>query len=146
MFIITAIIFIVGIVIGNFIPKLFPSPPNNNIVLPKGVEEISPVTANKLFRDYYKGATADSQPFAGFLLKKEQLDVLNILLKKNLALSGFRIYMSNDSSGLERRILVGCKTVGDKQIDDATIIFKTIYGASDPCPPICDMDSPITRP
>jgi hypothetical protein len=139
------VIFISGITLGFIVPRLFPIINTISLTLPKGVEEISVAKANDLFLRYLKTATIQQKPFKGFMIKKEQLEVLNHLFKRDPSLSGFRVYMAEDSLTYERRILVGCRTKAGKEIDDTTIILKTIYGGADPCPPICDVDSPITR-
>jgi hypothetical protein len=146
-FVLMVVLFISGICIGILANRLFPcnSCRKNNVSELAAYIQIDTTQAKKLFQDYYKGATAEKTPFKGFLLLKEQLNVLNQLLNQNKNLSGFRIYMAADSGKYERRILVGVNEINNEYIDDTKLIYRTTLGKADPCPPICDKTSPITR-
>jgi hypothetical protein len=138
-------LFLSGIVIGALVTRMYPCCKEENISDLAAYTQIDTTQAKKLFHDYYKGATVEKFPFKGFLLLKEQLSILNQLFNQNKNLSGFRIYMAADSDIYERRIIVGVVERNSEYVDDTKIIFKTILGKADPCPPICDKGSPITR-
>lgn len=136
-----ASVFISGIILGVAIPGLLSCGRHEIAPVPLSLTQIDTTTANTLFRQYYDKATIETKPFKGFSLEMEQLGALNKLFNGNGNLKGFRLYMGPDTP--ERiRIIVGIDKNGN---DDVKCIYKTNIGTADPCPPICDGNSPITR-
>jgi hypothetical protein len=140
-FALMALVFVIGILAGVYVPRLYSAffITNNPAAIP-GITQIKVPEANKLFNDYYVGAPRPDSAFKGFWIQKDQLQALSLLAKAYPNFAGFRIYMGPDSP-VRTRIFVGV-TSADR--DDITCIYRTTSGTSDPCPPICDTQSPIT--
>ena len=137
-----ASIFISGIILGVAIPGLFSCSRHDIAPVPLSITQIDTTTANTLFRQYYDKAKIETRPFKGFSLEMEQFGALYKLFNNgNNTLKGFRIYMGPDTPD-RVRIIVGIDKNGN---DDVRCIYKTNIGTADPCPPICDGNSPITR-
>jgi hypothetical protein len=108
-----------------------------------GVASITLDVARSYFAKYMADAAPLNAPVKGFTIDKAQLDAMNLLIKENADLAGFRIYMGKDNTAKKIGIVVGVDAAGK----DAT--KNTIYGTDSqqmsPCPLICDVTSPITQ-
>jgi hypothetical protein len=141
-----SVTFILGAVFGISLIALFsfvrtPNPPSPNPLL----TPISTVEANKLFHNYYDNVLPMNEKFKGFLVDRPQLEAINELAKdKNLL--GFRIYMAKSDKAEKITIVVGITNpTVDAATEAAGKIFKTDSRISEPCPPLCGVNSPITK-
>ena len=87
------------------------------------------------------GAAPFNQVIKGFTVDKPQLDAMNSIAKENQDLTGFRIYFGKDNNGKKIGIVVGVDSSGKDALKNT--IFSTDSPISSPCPPICDVSSPI---
>ena len=109
---------------------------------PAGIIPVSAAVANAYYKNYMAGAVNFNQVIKGFTLDKNQLDAMNNIARENAALTKFRIYMGKDNNGKQIAIVVG---VDGRGLD---AVSNTIYNTDapgNPCPPVCDADSPISK-
>ena len=109
---------------------------------PAGITPVSAAVANAYYKNYMAGAVNFNQVIKGFTLDKNQLDAMNNIARENAALTKFRIYMGKDNNGKQIAIVVG---VDGRGLD---AVSNTIYNTDapgNPCPPVCDADSPISK-
>ncbi|MCX6249427.1 MAG: hypothetical protein NTX61_01625 [Bacteroidetes bacterium] len=107
---------------------------------------ISPVTAanaNIYFKNYLAGAASFNQVIKGFTLDKAQLDAMNSIAKENSLLTGYRIYFGKDNNARKIAIVVGVDANGTDAVNNT--IYNTTAISFNPCPPVCDSGSPITK-
>jgi hypothetical protein len=139
-------LFISGIVVGAIGIQLFPCRCNDIAPMLADYQVSDTVEANKLFHIYYDHYKPEKDTFKGYLLEKDQAKALSNFLDKNPHLAGARIYMASDGHTPNLKIIVGVVKRNAEFIDDTKLIFKTTtLGKADPCPPICDGKSAITR-
>ena len=103
---------------------------------------ISTTVAHDYFNGYLLGAVPYTQVIKGFTIDKSQLTAMNSILGENSALTGFRIYFGKDNSGNKVGIVVGVDNSGRDAVKNS--IYGTSAANLSPCPPICDVASPIT--
>jgi hypothetical protein len=145
-----SVTFILGAVFGISLIALFsfvrtPNPPSPNPPL----TIISTVEANKLFHNYYDFAVPMKDKLKGFYIDRPQLDALNELAR-NSNLVGFRIYLGKTApNGDTLSIIVGAT---NRMLDDVTAtnipttkVYKIESRNTGPCPPLCGVESPITK-
>jgi len=108
--------------------------------------KISPQDAHTFVQNYLAGTDAPSSRPKGVYLDLAELAAMNQLINEDATLKGFRVYFGKalpDRSSPVFGIVVG---VNDK---DQDLYLKTIYRTDSPktgpCPPICDVNSPITK-
>ena len=72
----------------------------------------------------------------GFVINKEELEVMNRLDRENSKFIGFRVYMGINELGGKVGVIYGIDSNGQ----DATTssIYSTDFSSSGPCPPVCD--------
>ena len=108
-----------------------------------GVTPITPSEARNYFKNYLSVAQKSAEVIKGFTIDLSQLEAMNNLIKENPGLSGFRIYLGRDDTSKKVGIVLGV----DKDGKDA--VTSTIYNTDSlnlsPCPPICDVNSPISK-
>ena len=103
---------------------------------------VSAAVANGYFKNYMASAVSVNQVIKGFTVDKNQLEAMNNIAKENTTLQGFRIYMGRDNNANPVSIVVG---IDGKGLD---AVNNTIYNTNspgNPCPPVCDVASPIIK-
>ena len=139
----TVIGFFSGIVVTISFMGLFafssgpgsPAPGGGNV-------PVSVAVANGYFKNYMASAVSVNQVIKGFTVDKNQLEAMNNIAKENTTLRGFRIYMGRDNNANPVSIVVG---IDGKGLD---AVNNTIYNTNspgNPCPPVCDVASPIIK-
>jgi hypothetical protein len=138
----TAVTFFTGMVVGVSIIGLFAftvapaaSSPGGGLVA------ISAAQAHAYSLKFRSTAAPLNQVVKGFTIDKAQLEAMNSLVRENTALSGFRIYMGMDDNSKKLGIVVGIDNMGRDAV--ANTIYNTDAQNVGPCPPICDVSSPI---
>jgi len=126
------------ILIGLMSFKPAPSSAGGTQPAPVSVQE-----AHNYFNQYMAGATAYNQVMKGFTIDRAQLDAMNMISRENPELSGFRIYMGKDNTSAKLGIVVGIDNMGKDAVKNT--IFSTAAQNLSPCPPICDVSSPIVN-
>jgi hypothetical protein len=114
-------------------------------VAPSPVGGIGPITveqANSYVKNYVSDATSINQVIKGFYVDKAQLEAMNNLASENPEFSGFRLYFGKDANGRKVGVVVGVDITGKDAFKNT--IFGTDSPNSSPCPPVCDVNSPIT--
>lgn len=108
------------------------------------VNPISLQNANIAFKKYLLSAVpfTTKDTLFGFTVEKPQLEAMNNLVKENSSLITFRIYKGIDSNSKKIGIVVGVSSTGKDAVNNT--IYATESKALDPCPPLCDTQSPIT--
>ncbi len=107
-----------------------------------GVSKVTLQQATTLARSYTSTATTVNAVVKGFVLTRDQLSALNLLANENQALSLFRIYSGTDANGNRVGVVLGVDAQGS-DITSGSIYMAN--GASSPCPPVCDANSPIDQ-
>ncbi len=106
-----------------------------------GVVAVSADIAKSYCRNYLADATPMTQVIKGFTIDKVQLDAMNLIAKENPQLAGFRIYIGKDNTTKKIAIVVGVDNLGVDAVKNT--IYTTDSQKLSPCPPICDVSSPI---
>ena len=139
----TSIGFITGIVLGISIFGLLSFTSGPATPAPgSGIIAITPAQANSFFKSYMSGAASFNNVIKGFTVDKAQLEAMNTISRENPNLTGFRIYFGRDNNARKVGIVVGVDNTGMDAVKNS--IFDTDSPISSPCPPICDVSSPIT--
>ncbi len=81
------------------------------------------------------------QSIKGYNIDKTQREAMKLIDKNNSNLIGFRIYIGKDFTSKQIAIVVGVNNEG-KDVVDATL-YNTQSNIGNPCPPVCDSESPI---
>lgn len=106
-----------------------------------GIELISVEEAKNLLQHYLTTADSPDTPVKGVFLDRNHLDAMNTIKAETPALTGFMVLFGKVETGATVGIVVG---VDNKNQDEAVKkIYKTQSVGTGPCPPFCDMDSPI---
>ena len=137
-----ALVFFTGLVSGIAIISLMAFTSEPAAPAPGG--GISPLTsadAHTFVTNYLSAAVPFNQVIKGFTIDKSQLDAMNAISRENAALTGFRVYLGKDNSAKTVGIVVGIDDTGKDAIKNT--IFSTESRSLSPCPPICDVSSPI---
>jgi hypothetical protein len=106
-----------------------------------GITPVTSTVAHGFFNNYIATATSFNQVIKGFTIDKAQLDAMNTIAKENSGLTGFRIYLGKDNNARNIGIVVGVDYLGMDAVKNT--IFITDSQRLSPCPPICDVSSPI---
>ncbi|MEI7662176.1 MAG: hypothetical protein WCK34_08260 [Bacteroidota bacterium] len=106
-----------------------------------GVVAITSADAHTCFTKYLSGAVSYNQVIKGINIDRTQLEAMNSISGENPALPGFRIYFGKDNTGRSVAIVVGVDSMGKDAVKNT--IFNTDAPKFSPCPPICDVSSPI---
>lgn len=110
--------------------------PPAGIVLVKSVDE-----ARQLSRNYTTRADTPRVPVTAVYVDRLQMQAMQLLMEANPDLSGCRIIFASEDDGSSTAVVVGV----DEGLNDQTdTIYKTASPVPGPCPPMCDIDSPIT--
>ncbi|MEI7895525.1 MAG: hypothetical protein WCJ26_00710 [bacterium] len=136
----TALVFLTGMVSGISIIGFmsFTSAP----AMPSpGITPLTSAVAHSYFNNYLSGATAYNQVIKGFTIDKAQLSAMNSIAAENASLTGFRIYMGKDNNSNRIGIVVGIDNAGNDAVGNT--IYSTDTQSLSPCPPVCDVNSPI---
>ncbi len=138
----TVLAFIAGIVSGISMIGLLaftnsPAPPASGT----GVAPITQADAHVFFNNYMAAASPLNQIIKGFTIDKTQLEAMNNIARENPDLSGFRIYMGQDNVSRKVGIVVGVDNMGRDAVKNT--IYNTESQRLSPCPPVCDVSSPI---
>ena len=138
----TAAGFLAGIVSGISIIGLLAFT-NNSASPGPGNSAIPATVANTYFKNYMAGATVYNQVIKGFTIDKTQLDAMNSIAAENSLLTGFRIYFGKDNNAQKIAIVVGIDASGRDAVTNT--IYNSMATSNNPCPPICDVNSPIVK-
>lgn len=111
------------------------------MVSPTDIITISTDTANVWFNRYMRDP--DSVVLKGFKINIVQLRIMNDLLDADTAIVGFRIYKGVKANKSKVGMVVG---VNAAEQDIVTTIYSSDIDRYGPCPPVCDVQSPITKP
>jgi hypothetical protein len=141
-YIFTALGFATGLVSGISIIALLsfanapvtPPPAGGNV-------PVSAAVAHTYLTNYLSGAASFNQVIKGFTVDKAQLDAMNSIARENSLLTGFRIYLGKDNNSKKIGIVVGVDNTGKDAVKNT--IFNTDSQNLSPCPPVCDVTSPI---
>ena len=102
---------------------------------------ITTTQAHTYFTNYMANAVPYNQVIKGLNIDKAALTAMNSISVENPALAGFRIYFGKDGNGKNIGIVVGVDGSG---LDDVkSSVINTDSPKTSPCPPICDVNSPI---
>jgi hypothetical protein len=107
----------------------------------QGITPVTAVTANGYVRTYTTGALPLNKVLKGFTVDRLQLQAMNTIAAENTALTGYRIYLGKDAAGKPLTIVVGVDNLGKDAVKNS--IFATDARQASPCPPVCDVSSPI---
>jgi hypothetical protein len=107
-----------------------------------GMVAISVTEAKTYLNNYLVDAAPVSGVIKGFTIDKEQFDAMNAIAKENTGISGFRIYMGKDNASRKIGIVVGIDALGKEAVTGK--IYGTDSKSLSPCPPMCDVNSPIS--
>jgi hypothetical protein len=106
-----------------------------------GVTKISTADAHTYAQKYLKSATPYTSIIKGFTVDLAELTIMNSILAADPSAEGFRFYFGTDASGT--RLLITCGV--DANGSDMTgTIFTAPPHNGGPCPPVCDLTSPIS--
>jgi len=143
-FFLTAIGFLTGIVLSISAMGLlaFVKGPVSSGAGP-GISSITAVQANGYFKNYLSGAKSYNQVIKGFMVDRNQLNAMNNLVTENSDLTGFRIYMGIDNNSRKIGIVVGIDSYGKDAVNNT--IYNTDSPNNNPCPPLCDSNSPVIQ-
>ncbi|MGA2822607.1 MAG: hypothetical protein ABSE72_03680 [Bacteroidales bacterium] len=106
------------------------------------VTKISVTDAHTYFQNYYKNAIAYTSKMKGFIVDKEDLTAMNIIMGATPSAVGFRVYFGNDTSGAPLLIICGVDANG---YDMTGNVYSATTNRVGPCPPVCDLTSPISQ-
>lgn len=98
-------------------------------------------TAGVYVKNYVAGAVPVEAPVKGFTIDKAQYNAMMALDRENAALAGFRIYLGKNGEGRPVAIVVGVEGSGLDAVKNS--VFSTDSWKTGPCPPVCDVASPI---
>ncbi|MEI6683736.1 MAG: hypothetical protein WCO44_13955 [Bacteroidota bacterium] len=138
----TALGFVTGTIFGLSVffllsfTRVAPSPSPDS-----SSNAISAAVAHSYFNNYMSGAVAASGVIKGFAIDKSQVDAINSLSTETPGLTAFRIYFGKDNNGGKIGIVVGVDNLGNDLVKNS--IYGTPAQKFSPCPPICDVSSPI---
>lgn len=111
------------------------------MVSPTDITSITTDTANVWFNRYMRNP--DSVILKGFKINVVQLRIMNDLLDADRTIVGFRIYSGIKADNSKVGMVVG---VNEAEQDIVTTIYSSDIDRYGPCPPVCDVQSPITKP
>ncbi|MFZ4522180.1 MAG: hypothetical protein ACOYNC_10760 [Bacteroidales bacterium] len=106
-----------------------------------GMVPVTSTEAHGLLSNYLTEAAPINMIVKGFTIDKSQLDAMNALAKENPALAAYRIYLGKSGDSRLVGIVVGVDITGKDAVKNT--IFSTDSKNLSPCPPICDVTSPI---
>ena len=104
------------------------------------VTKISAADAHTFCQNYTRTATAYSGKMNGFTVDKAELTVMNTILGATPSVAGYRFYFGTDATGTGLLIICGIDANG---ADLTGNIYSATKNHVGPCPPICDVTSPI---
>ena len=110
--------------------------PGTNTVIAK----ISSTDAHTYTQKYFKNATPYTSIMKGFTVDLAELTIMNSILAADPSAEGFRFYFGTDASGTGLLIVCGVDANGS---DMTGTIFTAPIHYVGPCPPVCDLASPI---
>jgi hypothetical protein len=105
------------------------------------VTKISVTDAHTYFQNYYKNATMPASKIKGFVIDKEDLTAMNIIMGATPSAAGFRVYFGTDANGAGILIMCGVDANG---YDMTGNVYSATTNRVGPCPPVCDVNSPIS--
>ena len=85
------------------------------------------------------------EPIEAIYINLDQLEAMRLLLESNPELKGFRLYygqMGDENKPEPISMVVG---VMEQELDELSIIFRTVRTGASLCPTICDASSPIPQ-
>jgi hypothetical protein len=134
--------FMAGALAGFFLMGLFSFRSPSNPALPT----LTVKQANACFKNSNKSGSLNTNAAYGFTLDKADLTAMSNLLTSVPALSGFRIYCGYDTTTNTRiGIIVAIDNTGTSGSDLTNTIYSAPATRLGPCPPVCDVNSPITH-
>ena len=137
----TALPFLAGAIFGISLLGLLSFTGQSNSPAPDPVvTRISVENAHTYFQNYYRTATTYNAKMKGFIVDKADVTVMNTILGAVPTAAGFRVYFGNDALGAGILIVCGVDANG---ADLTGNIYSVTTNRVGPCPPICDVNSPI---
>jgi hypothetical protein len=137
----TALPFLAGAIFGISLLGLLSFTGSSNSPGPNPViAKISVADAHTYFQNYSKSVTALTSNIQGFTVDVAELTVMNSILLADPSAAGFRFYFGTDAS--QTAILIVCG-VDAKGTDMTGNIYSVTTDKVGPCPPNCDVNSPI---
>jgi hypothetical protein len=135
--------FAAGILFGFAIIALYsftsgPASAGGGAIVP-----ISAADAKTYVSNYMSDATAVNDIIKGFTIARGQLDAMNAIAKENPGVAGFRVYLGKDNEARNVGIVIGIDGQGKDALNGK--VYNTDAGSLSPCPPVCDVSSPIAN-
>ena len=112
---------------------------------PAGDEKSRPVSQSEAranISNYRNSNEAAESGINGLRIESGQLEAMNNVARSNPNTSAYRLYYGQDSVGTAVSIVVG---VTDDGQDNVESIYSTARKGSNLCPPVCDLNSPLTN-
>jgi len=106
------------------------------------ITRITVADAHTYFQNYFKKATPYTSIMKGFTIDKAGLTAMNTILGATPSAAGFRVYFGTDASGAGLWIICGVDSNGSDMTGN---IYGTNTHPPSPCPPNCDLNSPISQ-
>jgi hypothetical protein len=103
---------------------------------------ISVTDAHTYFQNYYRSISTSTSSLKGFTVDLAELTVMNSILLADPSVAGFRSYFGTDASGTSILIICGIDANG---ADMTGNIYSVTTDHVGPCPPNCDVNSPISH-
>lgn len=136
-------VFFTGLIAGLTLAGLFAFTMGPGAAGTGGNVAVSVSKASQYSKNYLAGAQPYDQVIRGFMVGKAQLEAMNSLLVSNPSLVGFRIYMGADEENRRKDVVVGVDRNGADAVTSP--IISTDAAGNNPCPPVCDSNSPILK-
>ncbi|MCX6244723.1 MAG: hypothetical protein NTU98_08460 [Bacteroidetes bacterium] len=106
------------------------------------IVKVDSATAKSYYQNYIRTAQTSTTKVGGFAIDKDELTALTNVLADYPTLSGFRIYLGIDGSGRKVVLVIGTNAIGT---ENGKSVYSAVMGSHvGPCPPICDVHSPIS--
>jgi hypothetical protein len=114
------------------------TPPGADPVITK----ITVMEAHTFYQNYIRNAVPYTGKMSGFTIDKAELTVMNQIMEATPTAAGYRFYFGTDSLRTGLLIICGIDANGN---DITGNIFSATKNKVGPCPPICDLGSPIIQ-
>jgi hypothetical protein len=147
LFATVSITFIIGALSGIALVTLLSFSGSKPVSTPgPAAETITATEAHSYLVNYLASTDAPASRAKGFYLDLNQLAAMNLLAKNDSGVKGFRVYFgkaTKEKSAPVFGIIVGVNDNGQDLYLKS--IYRTDSPKTGPCPPVCDIDSPISK-
>jgi hypothetical protein len=106
------------------------------------ITRITSADALTFYQNYIRTATTYTNKLKGFTIERTQLTMMNTILTATPTAAGFRIIFGTNASGTSIAMVCAVDATG---ADMTGNIYSTTYSRVGPCPPVCDVNSPISK-